>query len=98
MSASIVSATGGCPPIGAPHREHTRAVAAASAAHSRHLIWVMMAYGWAAGGCWLDRYELEDLASEVLSIRSPTVSKAHRAVVSLARQERQSAHAAAGMA
>ena len=52
-------------------------MAAASAAHSRHLIWVVMAYGWAAGGCWLNRYELEDLASEVLSTRSPTVSEAH---------------------
>ena len=29
---------GGCPTIGAPHREHTRAVTATSAAHSRHLI------------------------------------------------------------
>ena len=29
--------TGGCP-IGAPHPEHTRAVTATSAAHSRHLI------------------------------------------------------------
>ena len=27
-----------CPTIGAPHREHTRAVTATSAAHSRHLI------------------------------------------------------------
>jgi hypothetical protein len=49
-------------------------VAATSAAHSRHLIWVMMAYGLSpAGWCWLDRYEREDLASEVLSFRSPTV-------------------------
>ena len=39
-----------CPTIGAPHREHTRAVAATLAAHSRHLIWVMMAYGLGRGG------------------------------------------------
>src|SRR5215213_10938028 len=46
VSAITVSATtGGCATIGAPHREHTRAVAATLAAHSRHLIWVMMAYG-----------------------------------------------------
>jgi hypothetical protein len=28
---------------------------------------------WAGGRCWLDRYQLEDLASKVLSFRSPTV-------------------------
>src|SRR4029453_14481181 len=28
---------------------------------------------WIGGWCWLDRYELEDLASEVLTFRSPTV-------------------------
>ena len=39
VSATTVSATtGGCPTIGAPHPEHTRAVTATSAAHSRHLI------------------------------------------------------------
>ena len=39
VSAATVSATtGGCPTIGAPHPEHTRAVTATSAAHSRHLI------------------------------------------------------------
>jgi Homeodomain-like domain len=31
-------------------REHTRAVAATSAAHSRHLIWVLMAYGLSPAG------------------------------------------------
>jgi hypothetical protein len=51
VSATTPSATtGGCPTIGAPHREQTRVVAATSAAHSRHLIWVMMADGLAAGG------------------------------------------------
>src|SRR5215203_6715200 len=39
VSATAVSATtGSCPTIGAPHPEHTRAVTATSAAHSRHLI------------------------------------------------------------
>ena len=39
MSATTVSTTtGGCPAIGAPHREQTRAAAETSAAHSRHLI------------------------------------------------------------
>src|SRR4249920_602959 len=28
---------------------------------------------WAGGSCWLDRYELENLASKVLSFRSTTV-------------------------
>ena len=28
---------------------------------------------WAGGWGWLDRYELDDLASELLSFRSPTV-------------------------
>src|SRR5678816_2251704 len=31
--------------------------------------------GWAGGWCWLDRYELEGLASKVLSFRSPTVCR-----------------------
>jgi hypothetical protein len=57
-------------------RERTRAVAATSAAHSQHLIWVMMAYGLSpAGGVYLDRYELEGLASKMLSFRSPTVCR-----------------------
>jgi hypothetical protein len=30
---------------------------------------------WAGGWCWLDRYELDGLASEVLSFRSPTVCR-----------------------
>ena len=34
----LSATTGGCPTIGAPHPEHTRAVTATSAAHSRHLI------------------------------------------------------------
>jgi hypothetical protein len=51
VSATTVSAiTGGCPTIGAPQREHTRAMAGTSAAHSRHLIWVMMAYGLSPAG------------------------------------------------
>jgi hypothetical protein len=51
VSATTVSVTtGGCPTIGAPHPEHTRAVAATLAAHSRHLIWVMMADGLGRGG------------------------------------------------
>src|SRR5215207_3761304 len=35
---TMSATTGGCPTIGAPHPEHTRAAAATSAAHSRHLI------------------------------------------------------------
>ena len=75
VSATTVSATtGGCPTIGAPHPEHTRAVAATSrrALTTPHLgddgLWIGPR-GW----CWLDRYELEGHASEVLSLRSPTV-------------------------
>jgi hypothetical protein len=30
---------------------------------------------WAGGWCWLDRYEREDLASEVLSFREQAMSK-----------------------
>src|SRR5215213_6343814 len=33
---------------------------------------------WAGGWCWLDRYELEGLASEVLSFRTPTVGRTPR--------------------
>ena len=52
VSATTASATTGgcCPTIGAPHPEHARAVTATSAAHSRHLICVMMADGLAASG------------------------------------------------
>ena len=38
-TVTVPATTGGCRPrIGAPHREQTRAAAATSAAHSRHLI------------------------------------------------------------
>jgi hypothetical protein len=53
-------------------------VAATLAAHSRHLIWVMMAYGLGRRVVLARSLRAERLASEVLSFRSLTVCRTPR--------------------